>query len=148
MSDESVRLKIKEVIERVPNRGTVHEYERWSADWNKFISLFQDSASKKILGWEITRQAAPGRYISNCEEEVSASYIIHGYMGVQDADRTDIKFNALIDLIRAEFRKDFTLGGLSELPKGFNCQTIDTRIFGSVMCHYCEIIIPVQEVQS
>lgn len=148
MSDEAIRLKIQEVIKRVPGIGPVHEYERWTKDWNQFLALFQDPISKKILGWEITRQSAPGKYISNCEEEVSAAYRIQGYLAVQDSDRTDIKFNALIDLVRAEFRQDFTLGGLNELPKGFNVQTIDTRTFGSVMCHYCEIIIPVQEVQS
>lgn len=148
MSDETIRAKIKEIIERVPNRGIVHDYGRWCADWGKFTLLFQDVVSKKILGWEITRQAAPGTYISNCEEQVNHSYIIRGFMGIQDADRTDIKFNALIDLIRAEFRKDFTLGGLNELPHGFDVRVIDERSFGTVLCHHCEIVIPIQEVQS
>lgn len=148
MSDEAIRLKIKEVIERVPNRGIVHEYSRWCIDWEKFIKLFQDQSSKKILGWEITRQAAPGEYISNCEEQINHSYIIRGYMGLQDADRTEIKFNALIEAIRAEFRNDFTLDGLNELPHGFDVRLIDERSFGSVLCHHCEIVIPIQEVQS
>jgi len=148
MSDEAIRFKIQEIIQRVPGCGIVHEYGRWCSDWSKFILLFQDSISKKILGWEITRQAAPGTYISNCEEQVNHSYIIRGFMGLQDADRTDIKFNALIELIRAEFRKDFTLGGLNELPHGFDVRVIDERSFGTVLCHHCEIVIPVQEVQS
>lgn len=143
MSDETIRLKIKEIIERVPNRGIVHEYERWAVDWNKFITLFQDPVSKKILGWEISRQSAPGTYISNSEEEVTSGYVIHGFMGLQDADRTDIKFNALIDTIRDQFKADMTLGGLNQGPQGFDVRTIDVRTFGSVLCHYCEIFIPV-----
>jgi hypothetical protein len=143
MSDESIRLKMKEIIERVPGCGFVHDYERWSTDWNKFIALFKDPASSKILGWEISRRNASGTYISNSEEEVSADYIIHGYMGVQDADRTDIKFNALIDALRDQFKADMTLGGLNQGPQGFNCGTIEPRSFGSVLCHYCEITIPV-----
>lgn len=146
MSDEAVRLKIKEIIERVPNRGTVHTYERWTADWKTFLALFQDPVSKRILGFEITRFSRPGKYISNREEEVANSYIIKGYMGLSDADATDILFNALIDLIAAEFRKDLTMGGLNEGPQGFDCRTIEPRSFGSVLCHYCEIIIPVQYI--
>lgn len=148
MSDESIRLKIKEIIERVPNRGTVHEYERWCKDWDKFITLFKDPTSSKILGWEITRQSASGQYISNAEEAVSPVYSIHGYMGVQDADRTDIKFNALIDLVRDEFHKDRTMGGLNQGPEGFSVPVIDVRSFGSVLCHHCEINIPVSYVTS
>jgi hypothetical protein len=144
MSDEAIRLKIKEVIERVSGVGIVHEYERWTIDWNKFITIFKDPASSKIIGWEITRQAAPGIYIAHGQEEISAAYIIHGFMGLQDADRTDIKFNALIELIRDQFRIDWTMGGLNPGPQGFNVQLIDVRTFGSVLCHYCEIVIPVQ----
>lgn len=148
MSDEAIRLKIKEIIERVPAVGIVHEYERWNIDWNKFLALFQDPASKKILGWEITRQAAPGQYINNVEEEVAATYKINGFLGLQDASRTDIQFNALIDLIRDEFRADMTMGGLNGGPQGFKVQTIDTRFFSNVLCHYCEIIIPIQYITS
>jgi len=148
MSDEAIRLKITEIIQRVPGIGLVHEYERWAVDWNKFILLFQDPVSKKILGWEITRRSAPGTYISSRQEEVSSEYVIHGFMGVQDADRTEIKFNALIELVRDQFRADWTLGGLNPGPQGFNVQVIDTRSFGSVLCHYCEIVIPVQYVTN
>lgn len=148
MSDEAIRLKIKEIFERVPDRGIVHDYERWCADWDRFITLFKDTASKKILGWEITRQSAPGQYISNYEEEVAAVYVIHGYMGVQDSDRTDIKFNVLIEAIRDQFRADITMDGLNQGPQSFNVQVIDTRTFGSVLCHHCEIIIPIQYITS
>lgn len=148
MSDQTIRLKIQEIIQRVPNCGPVHEYSRWTTDWNQFLALFQDPVSTRILGWEISRQAAPGIYISNAEEQVTHTYVIRGYMALKDSDRTEILFNALIEAIRAEFRQDFTLGGLSELPKGFEVRIIDERTFGATLCHYCEIAIPVQEVQS
>lgn len=148
MSDQAIRLKIKEIIQRVPNSGPVHEYSRWTTDWNQFLALFQDPASNRVLGWEISRQAAPGIYISNAEEEVVHTYLVRGYMALKDSDQTEIMFNALIEEIRAEFRQDFTLGGLNELPRGFEVRTIDERMFGTTLCHYCEIAIPVQEVQS
>lgn len=148
MSDEAIRLKIQEIVERVPDRGIVHPYSRWAVDWTKFLALFQDPVSKRVLGWEIGRQAAPGVYIDTVEEEVVHTYVIRGYMSLNDADRTEILFNALIESVRAEFRKDFTLGGLNELPTGFNVRTLDERFFGTVLCHYCEIAIQVQEIQS
>lgn len=148
MSDLATRLKIKEIIQRVPNSGPVHEYSRWTTDWNQFLALFQDPVSKRVLGWEISRQAAPGTYLTNVEEEVIHTYLIRGYMALKDADQTEILFNALIEEIRVEFRQDFTLGGLNELPRGFEVRVIDERTFGATLCHYCEIAIPVQEVQS
>lgn len=143
MTDLAIRQKIQEVIKRIPGCGIVHLYSRWSADWNKFLALFQDPTSKRILGWEITRRSAAGTYLSTVEEQVDGQYRVRGYMGLQDADQTDILFNALIDRIREEFRADMTLGGLNQGPQGFSVETIDERMFGSVLCHYCEIIIPV-----
>lgn len=143
MSDMAIRTKIKEIIERVPDRGPVHLYGRWSADWPKFLAQFQDQASKRILGWEITRRSAPGQYLNTVEEQVDAQYKIRGYMGLQDADQTELLFNTMIDLIREEFRKDMAMGGQNLGPQGFNVETIDERSFGGVLCHYCEIIIPI-----
>ncbi len=141
-----VRTKIKARIESVPNMGIVHTYERWAADWGKFIALFKASTGE-ILGWEISRVAAPGTYLNTVEEEVSHKYLIRGYMGLQDAAETELLFNEKIEAMRDAFRSDMTLGGLNELPAGFDCRLIEPRSFGSVLCHYTEIIIEVQEVR-
>lgn len=141
-----VRTKIKAVIESVPNMGIVHTYERWAADWVKFIALFK-APTGEILGWEISKGAAPGTYLNTVEEEVSHKYLIRGYMGLQDAAETELLFNEKIEAMRDAFRSDMTLGGLNELPKGFDCRLIEPRSFGSVLCHYAEIIIEIQEVR-
>jgi hypothetical protein len=141
-----VRSKIKALIESVPDTGIVHQYERWTADWGKFITLFK-ATSGEILGWEISRSAAPGIYLNTVEEQINHRYLIRGYMGLQDATETELSFNEKIEAIRDAFRSDMTLGGMNELPVGFDCRLIEPRSFGSVLCHYAEIIIEVQEVQ-
>jgi hypothetical protein len=157
VSDAAISQKIYEMVANQADladptcasadMGMVHRYERWAVDWSKFIALFKDPVSGKIFGWEVCRSQAVGMYISSLEEQVNHVYVLKGYMAIQDADETDSKFNAKIELLRARFRTKMTMDGMNELPAGFQVATIDARMFGGVLCHYCEIRIPVQEVQ-
>lgn len=146
MSEASIRQQIYTILKTVPNVGKVYDYERWAVDWGKFIELFKDS-SGKILGWEICRTGVTGNNISTVEEEDLHQYVIKGYMAVQDADQTEKKFNLKIEEIRAAFRRNFSLSGTCELVTPPSAEVIDTRTFGSVLCHYCELKLTAQEIQ-
>ena len=54
MSEAAIRQKIFDTLSAVPDIGKVYDYERWNVDWGKFIALFQDPASKRILGCEVS----------------------------------------------------------------------------------------------
>jgi hypothetical protein len=145
MSETAIRQQIFTTLSAVPNIGKVYDYERWTADWNVFINLFKSSGGK-ILGWEISRSGLQSISISSHEDEDQHQYQIRGYMGLQDADRTEIQFNALIEAIRAAFRRDFSLTGTCELATPIQVTIIEPRTFGSVLCHYCELRLTTQEI--
>jgi hypothetical protein len=145
MSEAAVRQQIYAIISAVPNVGKVYDYERWCADLGQFILLFKD-ASGKILGWEVSRTACGAVSINSAEDEDRHEYTIRGYMGVQDADQTEKKFNERIEALRAAFRRNFSLDGTCELALPATVPLIETRTFGSVLCHYCEIKPTVQEI--
>lgn len=146
MSETVIRQQIFTKLTSVPGIGKTYDYERWSVDWNKFIALFKDPASGRILGWEIGRTAVPAEYISNIEEERQHQFVIRGYMSVNDADATEKLFNALIENISDTFRSDLDLGGACMQVSAISATTIDTRTFGSVLCHYCELHLTATEL--
>jgi hypothetical protein len=146
MPESTIRQKIYTEISAITDIGMIYDYERWAIDWVTFINLFKNPVSGRILGWEIGRKGAPATYDSNAEETTTHQYVIRGFMGLKDADGTEKLFNAKIEDIRDKFRFNFTLDGLCEMAGPLSANIIEPRMFGGVLCHYCELDLPVQEL--
>ena len=147
MSEALIRQQIYAILAAVPNVGVVHDYERWTADWAKFLELFKDPAGGRILGWEITRVSYSSIKLSKIQEQVTHEFKIQGYMGMKDADRTDVLFNAIIDgAIAPAFRGNHDLNGACSETGALRAETIDNRSFGSVLCHYADLRLTATEI--
>lgn len=143
---------IKEHLNAVANSGIVHTYERQSTDIKKFLALFQNPATGKILGWEITRRAVT-------EHEQGAIFrhhkmVLTGYMGLQDAEVSSSLFQNLVDAICDEFRtaEPITGGVMWQYRDGDNpdnspvqVEQINDRMLGNVLCHCAVIAISITE---
>ncbi len=153
MSYSDIVSDIATRMETIPSIGIVHDYYRYTADAAKFLQLFKCSIGGKeqIRGWEITRISAP-------EARTGAYFRYHkfritGYLGLCDADATDKTFQTLIDDVCELFRTAEPPGGSSwyyldlALPGDLPAQAvvIEPRMFGSVLCHYAEILLTVTE---
>lgn len=142
---------IKAHLTAVPDSGVVHTYERQSADVKKFLTLFQNPATNKILGWEITRRAVPehqrGAYFRHHQ------MVVTGYMGLQDAEASSAIFQDLVDAICDEFRTAEPITGASwhyrdgDNPDNSPVQVeqISDRMIGNVLCHCAVIAISITE---
>ncbi|MBI5075632.1 MAG: hypothetical protein HZB62_10780 [Nitrospirae bacterium] len=148
MSEALIRTQIFTILSGVTDIGKVYDYERWSADWGAFISLFKSTVGSKdqIRGCEIARRAAPGGYDSNAEELIRHQYVIRMYMSLSDADATEKTFNALIEAVKSAFRFNFQLNDTCESAGPVSADIIEPRFFGSVLCHYAELSLPVIEM--
>lgn len=142
MSESAIRTEIYNILSGVASIGKVYDYERWTKDWKAFIDLFKDSTGK-ILGWEISRGKAGEEKITigigNNEDERAHTYIIRGYMAIDDSEATEKTFNALIEAAATAFRAKRTLNESAEDNQGLQCDVIDARTFGGVLCHYAEL---------
>ncbi len=146
MSDASLRAQIKTLMEEVPGAGVIHDYERWTADQSAFLTMFRDEATKKIMGWEITRDAVPRVERLGAKYKITHSYRIKGYYGLKDADESEKSFGPIIDAIILKFITTQIPGSsLHTLPK---VEAIGARQFGNVLCHHAEISIEVPEMVS
>lgn len=151
MSEAGIRAAIKTTLSGVTNIGKVYDYERWAIDWATFIALFKTTVSgvDQIRGWEIGRRSVAEKKIvigiGASSNEKTHVFIIRGYLGLNDAAETEKTFNALIEAIATAFRSDKTLGGAARDHDYIQAQTIDMRIFGGVLSHYCELTLTVHE---
>lgn len=151
MSESTIRAAIKDVLNTVENIGVVHDYERHAADWGKFLELFRVvmSGQPQIRGWEITRRQRTGRQgtlgAGFRETERRHVYRIHGYMGLQDHAASEKIFQVLIDAVCAAFSSTQRLGGASNSHEFIQVGVIEPRMFGGVLCHFCELTLTVIE---
>lgn len=147
MSESAIRQQIYTILSDVTNIGKVYDYERWAVDWNTFINLFKTTINGKdqIRGAEIGRMAPVSddmhRTIRN------HTYFINLFMGVNDAEASEKTFNAIIEAIATAFRPDeqLALNGECLGIEYIKVDELDTRTFGSVLCHFCRMTTMVYE---
>lgn len=143
----SIREQIKAILEGVSGIGVVHDYQRWSATWEKFLDHFKDPDGK-INGWVFTREKTPATCESATHESRVHSFKIRGYYGLKDEDATELTFQDLIENISAAFRAKRTLNSTAEDSGPFQVDLVEPRLFGSVLCHYCELTLEVEEFEN
>jgi len=144
MAESTIRAAIASILGAVTNIGKVHDRERWSTDWSKFIAFFKTriSGADQIRGWEIGRRAP----ISETGDDTRThTYSIKGYLGVDDGAQSEKTFSALIEDVAAAFRTNKTLNGAALGHDFIQVETLDTRSFGGVLCHYAELTLTVYE---
>lgn len=147
MSRASITAALAAIIEEVPGIGMVHARDRYSPDWTKFLENFK-SAEGKINGCLITRKTTVKQRRTIGEVERGHILVIRMIYGLQDAANSAEAFQLLVDAVEAAVDADETLAGTCETTNpdwgpmaeavGLQIDTIDIRIFGSVLCHYAE----------
>jgi hypothetical protein len=137
--------KIKEILLTVTGVGTkVYDYERYAADWATFINYFKSDS--KVNGWEI---AVPSS--TETEDTPSVNIRTHtikifGYYSLDDTSASEKTFRALTEAVCDKFRNyQVDLDGTAFMSSGASVNVRENRMFGSVLCHFCEIQLNVQE---
>ncbi len=144
MSEVLIRAAIKTALEGVSGIGTVHDYERWANDWNDFLALYKTSANK-INGWTITRQRTTEAHASSSHTERTHYFKIRGIYALNDADETEILFQALIEAICDAFRALYRIDSTAMNNEPIQVDLVENRMFGRVLCHYTELTLEVVE---
>ena len=144
MSEGLIRAAIKSALEGVGGIGTVHDYERWATEWGDFLSLYKTSGNV-INGWTITRQRTTEEQATTSHTERTHHFLIRGIYGLRDADATEITFQSLIEAICAAFRALYRIDGTAMDNEPIQVELVENRMFGTVLCHYCELTLAVTE---
>ena len=149
----NIREQVKAILSGVSGIGVVHDYERWEDTWQKFLEHYKDP-DEKINGWTITRNATPEKWLTNVEYIRVYELVIRGIYGLKDENATELVFQDLIEDICTAFRNKDTLNDTCETiaPElgslsghaGVQVVLVENRMFGNVLCHYCELKLGAQ----
>jgi len=140
MSDQTIRAAIKARLDAFGSgMGRVHDYERMAVDVKEFLTAYQDQATKKIFGWEITRRSVRTQKVTMTKWKLVHRFVIRGYYGLSDAAGTEKIFNTLVDQVILDFTRTKLPGTQGEqLPEA----TVEPWMLGAVLCHRAEIVLP------
>jgi len=157
MSLAAIREKIKAILAGVDGLGVVHDYDRWSNDWNKMLGHYKD-AEGRINGCAFAREKWQERQQTMGETETAHIFVFRRIMGLQDDRATGIAFDDHLEDLRAAFRDQETLDGECrtinpdwgpmEGAVGLQGDTIEPRMFGNVLCHVAECRLCVIEAHE
>ena len=143
MSEATVRSGVYTALAGISDIGKVYDYRRFNANYAEFLNLFKATidGADQVRGWQISRKS--GR-----EDDSSVKthiFRIEGFFGLSDANATEKTFNALIESVAAAFRANKTLSGAALGHDFIQAAIIEERVFGSVLCHFCELNVTVYD---
>ena len=141
-----LRAAIKTELDTVANVGKTHGYERYASDWANFLGHFKDGTGI-VRGWTIHRETMAVEINAldqpNMRLDQTVAVVLRGYMGLNDSGDTQATFDALLDTVMAAFNGQPSLHADVRLIGPCQLQRNEWRNFGGVLCHYCEIAIPI-----
>lgn len=139
-----ITAEIKTILEAVPGIGVVHEYERFAAEWGKFLEFFKD-ADGRINGWTIGLRKIPveREFIPTVLRK--HDFVLRGYYGLNDAAASELAFRNLVEAILDAFQDVDTLNDTVLDSGPMQVEKIEPRLFGKVLCHCAVLTIEARE---
>lgn len=158
-TEAQIRAAIKAKIETVPNRGPVHDYLRYVKNNADLATLFKNTATARLNGWNFFREAMRLLEIDIGLGRRLDVWRVFGFMAVDDADASATLLQTQLESIRAAFLADRTLGGLvldlkdmkeREGRLGLQVEIIEPWMFAGVltMRARCVLITETEEAIS
>lgn len=153
MSAATHRAALVALIQSVPEVGRVHAYQRYAREEAAFQAhyLYTLAGGKKQLrGWQVSRVSVVERTVGVGRVLNEHSWQIRGYLALEDALASELVFDDLVEDIRAAFRADPTLGGVSTAEPigdedGIQMRDAGPVIFCGVLCHSALLTLQTRE---
>jgi len=133
-------------INTVAGIGKFYDYERWTKEAAKLVTLYTTNAQSgtRVYGGFIEQRSIRERYLDIARAIIDITWGITSFMSLDDADESEILHRQQVGLIRDAFRNDDDLGGLifSQIldegagapPRGVQLDSMDKVLFAGVLC--------------
>ncbi len=147
MSVAAIRTALVALVASVEDIGQVHAYERYAREEGRFRRLFLftplATGIEQVRGWWLRRTATEERSLGVGRNLEINTWQIRGYMALNDAEASELEFDALVEALRDAVRADPTLGGVcmqSPIADGNNTDGLQVLeiapvLFCGVLCH-------------
>lgn len=141
-----IRAALYLMVAAVADVGLVYDRERYVRDEAKFRALFiytPAGGEPQVRGWWL-RRTKTQEYSANTQRVINVhSWVIRGYMALNDEAGSELDFDDLVEAIRTNYRADPTLGGVCQLgplqgadgSDGIQLDDTGPVSFCGVLCH-------------
>ena len=141
------------ILQAVSGLANVFKRSRWTNKPDIFKKLFGEDVgrNKRVNTWMVGRETVREAGALEQWRYISAHlFVIRGYLSFKDEDATELEFNAMIDKIRKGLRANQTIwDSCSEtVEEVVQVRHIGYEFFGEVFCHYCELVLEVEEHET
>lgn len=143
-----IRDAIATLVSGVTDIGKVHNRVRWAADWKDFNAFFTSTigSDRQIRGWWVTWGGIPetgGDFEGFGPTADTYRFYVRGVLGFQDSADTETTFLSLFSDVVDAVRDTIDFGVAAVVKESVSVRTNepDIRQFGSVLCHFGEIVI-------
>lgn len=142
------------LLESVPAIGMVHGFERYLRDETAFRAAYLYTplvGDAHLRGWWLRNTAIRETELGVGRLLVRYSWRVRGLMALQDALATELEFDELTEAVRAAYRADPTLGGLStaeveaDTDAGMQKSDAGPVMFCGVLCHAVTLDLTTRE---
>lgn len=118
----------------IENIGKVHSFERFAVQASAFKALY--TYNDRIHGWRVSRSGFKKTMIADGIYSMRATWELMGYLSLDDADKTELTFDELVDAVQLKIANDPMFGGLTTWIEEFEIKaTFEPVMFHGVLCH-------------
>lgn len=143
MSEALIRAQGKTILESVSGIGVVHTYERYSRSIAEFLYLM--TSGGKVNGWMIHRASTDSKREVYPLIERYHEFKITGLYELDDANVSEVTFQAILDAIFEAFKSNNTLNGTALDSEPVSIDSVDTEEYGNRLFHTAELTLVVRE---
>lgn len=150
MGWSEIRPRLKEMIETVPEIGTVHEYIRHTRFWDNFFK--RHVKDRRVNTWEFSRASMGNSFDSvgtreyvGCVFRREHEVVIVGRLGVDEGGESELAFQDLCDAVVSRFEANILLDGLLRIGSPPSIQSIGHQSYGGVLVHQATIVFTAAE---
>ncbi len=141
-------------LNTVANIGTVHGYQRYADREKALADLYQYNG--RLHGWFVRRLSVVDTVENGRNNQEKTTWLIRGYLAINDATASELEFDSLLDTIRdvffrtendyeniagqlIKFTDNATTG---EQQVGFSVLDSQPVMFSGVLCHsaVCQLV--------
>lgn len=137
MKTQEIRNEIIKTLSGIPDIGKIQPFERYAREPATLKNFY--IKEKELCGWYVRRTSVREEAWTSGRNKVFQDWQIVGFMGLSDAEASEILFNAKIDAIRRAFR---TCALQSADETGYvQVSAIQPVMFCGILCHTAELTL-------
>jgi len=141
---------IKTLLETVDGIENVYIRDKFTIDPAEFNRLFTkriNSQKYKVNTWLVGRESFSEGVEVRPRFVARMPIVVRGFLEFKDDPDSTAEFNDLIDKIRTAFRNNLTIWDVceTEVEAAVQGRVFGYRFLSEVFCHYCELVIELEE---